>query len=355
MAILRRVHRLFMSLTIPLFLTGCYQEFEPKVDTNPVLCVNSVILPGEPIEVKVTHSWLYSDSVREWWGNSGDMTDNTVDDANIYTYVNGELKSEEYIPKEGDSIHIVVESAKYGTAEASVVVPTAVPISLVKALPNVISVNKDSKYPMYATIHFSLKADLEIGRTSSDETYFELVCKGYTYDGEEGYQHVAGYGHAEKGDFNPGSVLDIEMLDSDMDPIFKEFFTAVEDTYESDTSSFLGFSNRQFRGKGYVFTAMFQDNYFSVFNDKYDPEIFDCEIEFTLMSVSRSFFNYALYEWEWLHGFIGQFEDTGLADPIWGYSNVSTGAGVVAAYSISTCTISLRDFLEAAFKDAQTE
>ncbi|MDE5850237.1 MAG: hypothetical protein K2H38_08860 [Muribaculaceae bacterium] len=35
----------------------------------------------------------------------------------------------------------------------------------------------------------------------------------------------------------------------------------------------------------------------------------------------------------------------GLSEPVWGYSNVSTGAGVVAAQSPATVKIDLSDFL----------
>lgn len=38
--------------------------------------------------------------------------------------------------------------------------------------------------------------------------------------------------------------------------------------------------------------------------------------------------------------------DVGFCDPAWGYSNVSTGAGVVAARSKSSATIILTDFLQ---------
>ena len=42
---------------------------------------------------------------------------------------------------------------------------------------------------------------------------------------------------------------------------------------------------------------------------------------------------------------LGGFIDVGLAEPIWGYSNVSTGAGVVAARTPYTVTLNLKDFL----------
>ena len=355
MAILKRIHILTLSLALSLFLTGCLQEFEPDVDTTPVLCVNSLILPGEPIEVKVTHSWMYSNSIRHNYTNAGQTVDNIVDDARTYIYVNGELKSEDYLPVEGDSIHIVVESAKYGKADASVKVPVAVPLSICDVVPRITDVWNDPDYAMKATLRFALWTHIEIGRTPSEMSYFQLNIDGYDYKDEKFYYELLGTGFLGPGciDQFPYEMFHFAGLDSDQDPILKEYITVTDEAVGA--GSLLAFSNRQFQGEGYGFNALFNGNYLSVWNDKYDPELFDCKVVFSLKTVSQSLFNHTLYEWVLEDGFVGQFEDTGLADPIWGYSNVSTGAGVVAACSESTCTISLRDFLEAAFKDAQPE
>lgn len=45
-------------------------------------------------------------------------------------------------------------------------------------------------------------------------------------------------------------------------------------------------------------------------------------------------------------GILGDLSDIGLAESKWGYSNVSTGAGVVAAQSSSKFTIDLKEFLK---------
>jgi len=67
-------------------------------------------------------------------------------------------------------------------------------------------------------------------------------------------------------------------------------------------------------------------------------------ITFTLASVARSFYDRALYIWQRDAGILGDLGDLGFAEPMWGYSNVSTGAGTVAARALTTCTVSLRDF-----------
>lgn len=65
--------------------------------------------------------------------------------------------------------------------------------------------------------------------------------------------------------------------------------------------------------------------------------------------MSRSYYDRALYVWQRDNGIIGDLGDFGFAEPLAAYSNVSTGAGVVAARSFSTYTLSLKDFLKSQF------
>lgn len=67
-----------------------------------------------------------------------------------------------------------------------------------------------------------------------------------------------------------------------------------------------------------------------------------------LNTVSKSYYNWAIYKWNADNGINGDLADIGLAESKWGYSNVSTGAGVVAAQSTSEVTIDLKNFLKSA-------
>ena len=62
--------------------------------------------------------------------------------------------------------------------------------------------------------------------------------------------------------------------------------------------------------------------------------------------MSPSYYNWANYIWQRDSGTLTELGDYGFGDPIWGYSNVSSGAGVVAAQSKSVCTIDLTDFIQ---------
>ncbi len=64
--------------------------------------------------------------------------------------------------------------------------------------------------------------------------------------------------------------------------------------------------------------------------------------------VLQSYYYWAVYKWNADEGILGDLSDMGLAESKWGYSNVSTGAGVVAARSVAGYTISLKGFLRTA-------
>ncbi len=80
--------------------------------------------------------------------------------------------------------------------------------------------------------------------------------------------------------------------------------------------------------------------------DRWDPDYFDCELILELNTISESYYNWGSYLWQYEDGLLVGLGDLGLGDPVWAYSNVSTGAGVVAARSVATYTIKLKDFLE---------
>lgn len=58
MAFLKKIF-LFLLLSI---LTACEETFTPGMPHAAVLCVNSLVTAGEPIEVSVSKSRLYTDT-----------------------------------------------------------------------------------------------------------------------------------------------------------------------------------------------------------------------------------------------------------------------------------------------------
>ncbi len=90
----------------------------------------------------------------------------------------------------------------------------------------------------------------------------------------------------------------------------------------------------------------FSPCYFRLSGWDKDPKYLECGWKITLYSISESYYKWLAYDFQSDGIVFGDFGEFGLADPIWGYSNVSTGAGVVAAQSSTTVTINLQDFLK---------
>ena len=326
-------------------LMGCETDFHPKTDTKPVLCLNSLITAGEPIEINVTHTWVYTDEYA--------AKNHSVEDAEIQIFANGIEVDQDFRPKEGDRIRIEASSRAYGYAEAEVTVPyAAVPADLDY------SVKVTSTYAeeltdrgLTARIEFDINASTEITADRKAYSYYRIGSEPFPKENtsreyidswwpeeypKDPYQTVS------KGMFRP------------VDPILREYVSDFEEILGysgvGDENAF--FSDRGFEGLSRRIYFRFEGCGYSVSGLKAGEPVINCGYDVTLYTISESYFNWAMYYWQWGDGLIGEFADMGLADPIWGYSNVSTGAGVVAAQSSRTLTIDLRDFLEKALEEA---
>ncbi|MDE6279128.1 MAG: DUF4249 domain-containing protein, partial [Paramuribaculum sp.] len=318
MAILR-----YLPLIIlPFILTGCYEDFDPKIDTKPVLCINSLITAGEPIKVDLSRSWVYSDNTDNIFLRPGDAT--------VTIYVNNQPMPDDYIATEGDEIHIVAESEKYGNAEATVKIPVAVPISGVKMQTDTKYSLRDIAEPMTFHTGFDLHVVAQIKDDPGTDNYFRL-----------GYIAACPTGHDEADwDMESYASLYLGSFDDSFEPIFTEHIGVFESVMADGDSNMMTFSDRQFAGKNYNLNMFLKNMGYYVNAPEYDPELFDCTVTFYLITISRSYYNRILYLWQRDSGVLGDYGDLGFADPMWGYSNVSSNAGVVAAQSLSSYTIS---------------
>lgn len=325
MAILRYI----MPILSVFLLTGCYEDFSPDIDTRPVLCLNSLIKAGEPIEVKVTHTWMFNDEKSE--------RNHDVKDAVVTILANERIVGPEYLSREGDKIRIVAESPTYGTATAEVIVPHATPVGKVKVSPVVTNIWKDDDvscpYAMSADITFNLNVEMDVNDPAGTDNFYHF---GYNWFGA---------------DTDGSPTLAVGQFEYDSEPIFKEHIGVFETVMGNDEDTgFVFFSDRQFSGKTYTLHLNFSDNSFHVMSQEYDESRLECGVNLYLTTVSQSYYNWAVYKWNVDEGIIGDLSDIGLAESKWGYSNVSTGAGVVAAQSSSKFTIDLKDFLKSTLR-----
>ncbi len=165
----------FIIIISPLLLSSCYEDFEPHIDTQPVLCLNSLITPGNPIEVKVTHTWVFTDERGE--------KNHNVEDATLQIYANGELVDSDYLPQEGDRIRIKAISSKYGDAEAEVTVPIATKISSLDftAKPSDFWMSQTDGWGIDADIEFGVNIAMEIADTEITGNFYRLGYDEFDY------------------------------------------------------------------------------------------------------------------------------------------------------------------------------
>lgn len=322
------------AIALAICATGCYEDFYPKIDTEPVLCINSLITAGEPIEVELSHSWVYND-------NKGF---HYVDDAVVTIYANDQPTDDDYLPAQGDVIRIVAESKKYGRAEATVTVPVAIPITKAEVTPTTVSTWRDEGQAMTEYLNFNMRVALHIDDDGRTEDFFRLDYGCETPTGYEDYEDIFSGSHQSY------TTLYMGDFEYEAEPIFKEHVGVFESVFGDSEEAFMLFSDKQFSGKDYTLNLQFHNCLFSVTAPEYDTDLYDAQLIFSLVSISRSYYDRLIYLWQRDSGALGDLGDLGFAQPMWGYSNVSTGAGVVAARSTYTVTLPLKDYIQSALQ-----
>lgn len=300
------------------FLTSCEEVFTPDMPHTPVLCVNSLITVGEPIEVIVSKSRLYTDSSQK----------SDVSDAEVKIYANGELQLDSYIPKEGDNVRIVAVSPTVGRGEADVQIPLSIPTPT--STWEAFDVNCWESENGVVQVMFKLKVNLKIEDPEGDN-YYKLSFQS----------DVVPDKHSSDFEANGNQRFIMGYLIYNQEPIFSEHISIFEAIMGGDGEGFNFFTDRQFAGKSYTLHLQFNNCWF-IYPKGETP---DCKTNLIISSVSPSYYNWANYMWQRDNGTLTEFGDYGFGDPIWGYSNVSSGAGVVAAQSKSACTVDLSDFI----------
>lgn len=330
MGILRLFSYSILSVSM---LAGCTEVLTDEIETTPLLCINSLITAGQPIEVSVTHTWKYSDYEEKDYKEYHEQYiwhDNKVTDAHVDIYVNGTLQDPGYLPKEGDRIEIVATSEKYGMAKSEVTVPLCTPFEAVtwEATPTAIDSTE---------IAFILKARLTLADNSDIENYYHIAYSIHNSSLPEQDDSIS--------DAPKFTTLEMGELRYQSEPIFGEHVSMLDAMQGSDAYGFTFFTDRRFTGSSYTLNMVLDNMKLLPGESELGEEDFDWKFTFTLYTVTKSLFNFVTYQWIDQYGTISDLAKSGLGNPIWGYSNVSTGAGVIAAQSAATYTIDLKDFL----------
>lgn len=348
MDILKKLIPVFFTV---LLLTGCYSDIDLDVKSNPVLCLNSLITPGDSIHLQVTRTW-------EWTENYYYTdTELYVEDAEVAIYVNGNFIQKmtsrvynieyaapwdkpitaftcDYIPKSGDVIRFEAKSQKYGEANAEVTVPY--PVKIDKIDYNILYFSEmESGY--LKGKKYSMSLELKAWFTDPEDTtdYYKLVYPNDIYwlrtdiDKEE----------------NPIGVITCSEIDESSEPLLTEHVSVLESIL-SETSGYTIFSDRQISGKSYPLHISI--GRLSIDLDyPYDESIYeDMGINIILKRISASYYNHVLSVWIANDGISGILGNVGLNEPVYALSNVSTGAGVIAADAPYEYKVLIKDLIE---------
>lgn len=336
MAFLNRMILIVSSLAL---FTSCYSDFEPDIESDPVVCINALAKTEEPLCIYVTRTWRWSE------GDPDRDIDIVLKDAIVSLYVNGELvetpqfsvweandparpwlKEESgykciYTPSPGDLIKITAHSPEYGDAEGEVRVP--VPVDIDKTDINVMNVKANQIGDKFL---YTGDALLELWFTDPAE-----IDNYYMF----GYKRNYDYG---------SNMISNVYIEYDSEPLFTEHVSPIESII-SETSGYTIFTDRLIAGKSYPLHIRVSNIQYEVASkDNFDSN--KSSIVLTLNAISESYYKHVLSVWVSNDGISGILGGIGLGDPTWECSNVSTGAGVIAAIAPSTVEIPLSMFFQ---------
>ncbi|MDE6716631.1 MAG: DUF4249 domain-containing protein [Muribaculaceae bacterium] len=314
--------------------------------------MNSEITPGERITLFLTRTWRWDE---------GDQykIDVEVRDAEVRLIVNGKFREllipdtvrnksypvspypeirecyrGDYVPASGDEIRIEAISAEYGEAWAETKVPYPVPIDRIEI--------KDASG--------MADGDPTGFPANSEQCRFDIAFKLAVYFTDPGNE-------ANYYDLKLGSSPIVDTEDSEAyffngwpdfsgEPLFTEHVSVLESAM-AETSGYTIFSDRQINGKSYPLRINYSSGLFYYRNPLNLQEAKEYGITFRLRHIDTTYYRNVISIWEANDAIIGSLGGVGLANVIFPYSNVSTGAGTVVAYAVSEKTIPLVDIVEA--------
>ena len=340
---------------ISVMLSGCFTYFEPDLKSTPVVCINSLITAGEKIKVEVTRTWRYAE------GNPNVDLDISLKNAEVYLYVNDELEEKlklrshsednldnsiagsyngvdnyyaaKYIPKCGDRIKLYAKDKTYGDAIAEVTIPYPVNIDGYETL----ITNKKSSFDKEKEIFYS-SFEMILKITLTDPA---SVSNYYIFDMQT-YKTVL---YEPDGDFAVPPAESVRLNpDYSFDPIFSEHITPLETIITDAYGRYTVFSDRQISGKPYTLEIPLSGSYWCDY--KNHPELDNkLSIDVNVGHISSDYYKYMLSLWAATEGVSGALGGVGLGDAVFEYSNVTTGAGIVAAKANSTVKLNMHDIL----------
>lgn len=352
MAILRNKFQIILILLSPIFFSSCFTDFTPKQFETPVLYMNSLITSGKEIKVFVNHtsSFLSQKYITEETCLEGVKLELYVNDHFVEIMeLNGSdkelLYTSKYTANEGDKILLRASHPEYGQAEAEVIIPQ-------KVNPNevVCNLTLDNGFWIDATLGGSTST---VHLLTAHDPNVRIDLKFNDPNGLGDCYTLEGFlqNKSLSGQTNDGA-WDYATFHFNDEPIFSEHVSALEKVLDMDSYGCAFFSDRKIDGKSYSLRLSVDQGIMTFLNPIENPNVLDIKVILKFSHITKDYYNYLLSQWKVNDGFEGQLSSLGFAEEMQIYSNVSTGAGIIAARTVSECPVSLKDALGTYFRDA---
>lgn len=354
---MKNIITLLLSILSMMTLASCMSEFEPDIESTPVVCINANAVVGDTLLVEVTRTWRWSEGhvVGDFY-NENDI-DIFLREADVEVWVNGELRCRpkfcestvpypswmlphgwhvkgyqtDYVPSPGDHIYIKVHDAEYGDAEGEVTVPMPTKIDGVTFSTTLIDdpdlINSkyygDMSKDDFAAVSGNVSFNIQMTDPDDILNYYKLEMHLLVRE-KEGLPLIS------KTYFN-----------FDQEPLFTEHVSSLESVF-SETYGYHFFSDRQISGQPYVLRVSADETQYSYLKEEGASSNQSC-IQLKLCTISESYYKHVISMWQSNDGVPGALGGIGLGEPVWMESNVSTGAGVISASSSSEVNIPMSE------------
>lgn len=301
-----------------ILAAGCTSEYDPYSEGDNVMVINMLAEPGHPLTADVTHSWDSSQRP------AGDVT---VTDASVTVIIDGipagamtfnpvsRHYESDYLPREGEQISISATSPTYGMASGETRVPNGVKIDHWSFNP-VVETDYDGIVTNGDSLSYLRRLNIEYSITFTDPAE------------EDNYYMISGRPYYETG----GGFSS--------DPIISENNTPLDAVFSAN-KTFVVFSDRSINGKTYTLR----------YTCSYTPFIPVTELgsrltdRISLCAISRDYYLYLLSVYRKYGDLNHNLEDLGLSEPKIIYTNVMSGAGIIASQSTDTIVNDVHDIV----------
>lgn len=351
------LNRFIPAALIAASLTGCMTDFEPPLNDPERICMSTLITADETFEVSLSHTWRYSRDA-EWWSNDIQLSDASVEVSingrHVETLtpranIQGRVTYPSTVrPQSGDTVRLRAVCKGYDDALAEVIVPQPVPWGGIT--PNIDpGTIYSSQLPIGMRPRLSFAATVEDNLPGEDRFTVGISILVP--------QEIATGDTVEywNGNFGPTfwySGLRASTIDFSREPLFSEHLSALDKALDMSSWGCTFFSDRSFSGLSYPLTLSLQDVYYQWNNPRELPELNKSDVVFTLSHITDAYYDYLVSSWNMDSGYLGSLSEAGLAPSIGYSSNVSTGAGIVAARAVVRDTIDLFPYFEPAIREA---